>query len=238
MQNNESRKEPNGLHKFIREKGYYILLTVCVLAIGVSGYFFVSGAIRQNQAAQETLSVPVKAQDPEDVKKPASSATGKTQTEDAPKTTEEETPAPTQTAPTQATPEVTVMPVSGAVIGEYAMDRLTYNATTQDWRVHNGVDLAASEGEDVLAARNGTVTAVYEDESYGVTVVVQHDDGYTSHYANLSETPAVAAGQFVTAGQKLGTVGTTALLEVGAAPHVHFAVFLDGAPVDPMEFLA
>ena len=81
MQNNESRKEPNGLHKFIREKGYYILLTVCVLAIGVSGYFFVSGAIRQNQAAQETLSVPVKAQDPEDVKKPASSATGKTQTE-------------------------------------------------------------------------------------------------------------------------------------------------------------
>ena len=238
MQNNESRKEPNGLSKFIREKGYYILLTVCVLAICVSGYFFVSGAIRQNQAAQETLSVPVKAQDPEDVKKPASSATGKTQTEDAPKTTEEETPAPTQTAPTQATPEVTVMPVSGDVIGAYAMDRLTYNATTQDWRVHNGVDLAASEGEDVLAARNGTVTAVYEDESYGVTVVVQHDDGYTSHYANLAETPAVAAGQFVTAGQVLGTVGTTALLEVGAAPHVHFAVFLDGAPVDPMEFLA
>ena len=238
MQNQESNHQPGGFRKILKERGYYILLALCVLAVGISGYVFVSSAVRQNQASQETLSVPVKAQDPEDVKKPASSATGKTQTEDAPKTTEEETPAPTQTAPTQATPEVTVMPVSGDVIGAYAMDRLTYNATTQDWRVHNGVDLAASEGEDVLAARNGTVTAVYEDESYGVTVVVQHDDGYTSHYANLAETPAVAAGQFVTAGQVLGTVGTTALLEVGAAPHVHFAVFLDGAPVDPMEFLA
>lgn len=235
MQNNDSRKEPSGLGKFIREKGYYMLLTVCVLAIGVSGYFFISGAIRQNQAAQETLSVPVKAQDPEDVKKPASSTTGKTQ--DTPETTQEETPAPTETAPTQATPETAVMPVSGAVIGAYAMDRLTYNATTQDWRVHNGVDLSASAGEDVLAAKSGTVTAVYEDEAYGVTVVVQHDDGYTSHYANLAETPAVSAGQFVTAGQKLGTVGSTALLEVGSAPHVHFAVFLDGAPVDPMDFL-
>lgn len=237
MQNNDPRKEPNGLSKFIREKGYYMLLTVCVLAIGVSGYFFISGAIRQNQAAQETLSVPVKAQDPEDVKKPATSTTtGKTQK--TPETTQEETPAPAQTAPTQATPEAAVMPVSVAVIGEYAMDRLTYNATTQDWRVHNGVDLAASAGENVLAANSGTVTAVYEDEAYGVTVVVQHDDGYTSHYANLAENPVVAAGQFVTAGQVLGTVGATALLEVGAEPHVHFAVFLDGAPVDPIEFLA
>ena len=237
MQNNESRKEPNGLHKFIREKGYYILLTVCVLAIGVSGYFFVSGAIRQNQAAQETLSVPVKAQDPEDVKKPASSATGKTQTEDAPKTTEEETPAPTQTAPTQATPEVTVMPVSGDVIGAYAMDRLTYNATTQDWRVHNGVDLTATAGTAVKAAADGTVYTVYSDDLLGTTVVIRHSGGYVTTYSSLSEETAVAAGDTVSCGDTIGTVGKTALTEKALEPHVHFSVTCNDKGLDPAEFV-
>ena len=129
-------------------------------------------------------------------------------------------------------------PVSGQVIGDYAMESLTYNATTQDWRVHNGVDLAAAEGENVLAARSGTVTAVYEDESYGYTVVIQHDDGYTTHSCNLAESVAVSAGQTVAAGDVIGTVGRTAILEVGAEPHLHFAVYCDGVPVDPAAFLS
>ena len=117
------------------------------------------------------------------------------------------------------------------------MDHLTYNATTQDWRVHNGVDLAAPLGQEVRAAKSGTVSAVFEDEYYGYTVVVQHEGGYASHYCNLEEAPAVVAGDTVTAGQVLGTVGSTALIEAAEEPHLHFEVYLNGESVNPAGFL-
>ena len=232
MQNQESNHQPSGFRKILKERGYYILLALCVLAVGISGYVFVSSAVRQNQASQETLSVPVTAQDPEkdtkpsDTKKPTTANTTPTE------------PSASTSAPAEEQSESTVAPVSGQVIGDYAMESLTYNATTQDWRVHNGVDLAAAEGENVVAARSGTVTAVYEDESYGYTVVIQHDDGYTTHSCNLAESVAVSAGQTVAAGDVIGTVGRTAILEVGAEPHLHFAVYCDGVPVDPAAFLS
>ena len=64
MQNQESNHQPGGFSKILKERGYYILLALCVLAVGISGYVFISSAVRQNQASQETLSVPVTAQDP------------------------------------------------------------------------------------------------------------------------------------------------------------------------------
>lgn len=240
MQHNESNNQPGGFRKMLKEKGYYILLTLCIVAVGASGVVFVTGALRQNQEAQETLSIPAKATDPErDTTKtqqtPASAQTKPDTSQDGQSQTE---PMPQTGSSAAAAETVTVAPVSGAVIGGYAVEALAYNATTQDWRVHNGVDLAAAEGETVLAARDGTVTAVYDDEAYGTTVVIQHDDGYTTHYCNLAEGPAVSAGQTVSAGDVVGTVGRTAVLEVGEDPHLHFAVFLDGASVDPSDFLA
>ena len=85
MQNQESNHQPSGFSKILKERGYYILLALCVLAVGISGYVFVSSAVRQNQASQETLSVPVTAQDPEkdtkpsDTKKPTAAATAPTE---------------------------------------------------------------------------------------------------------------------------------------------------------------
>ena len=142
-----------------------------------------------------------------------------------------------ESAPVAQLMEETVLPVSGTVQQDYAMDRLVYNATTRDWRVHNGVDLSAPLGQDVKAARAGTVTAVYEDDAYGVTVVVQHDGGWSSHYCGLAQELSVAAGDTVTAGQTLGTIGTTATVEIAQEPHLHFEVYCNGEPADPAGFL-
>ena len=118
------------------------------------------------------------------------------------------------------------------------MDALSYNPTTRDWRTHDGMDLAAEAGTAVLAAADGTVYTVYEDETMGHTVVIRHQDGYVTCYASLSEDVAVAPGDTVKLGQKIGTVGNSALLESALGDHIHFSVTRDDEPIDPQSFLS
>ena len=152
---------------------------------------------------------------------------------------------PAESAPVSQTDEqvyaqaanVRVWPVSGEAQSAYSMEQLAFNPTTRDWRTHDGVDLTAAEGAPVRAAANGTVTAVYDDELLGTTVVIGHDDGCVTYYQNLAATPVVSAGDKVEAGQTIGSVGRTALLEVGQDAHLHFAVRKNGASIDPETFV-
>lgn len=130
------------------------------------------------------------------------------------------------------------LPVSGQEIYGYSMETLSYNETTRDWRVHNGVDYAAEEGTPVCAAADGTVYTTYEDDSMGYTVVINHEGGYTTRYSSLSADLAVAAGESVEAGQTIGYVGSSALVETTMGSHLHFSVTSQGKPMDPLEFLA
>jgi murein DD-endopeptidase MepM/ murein hydrolase activator NlpD len=146
---------------------------------------------------------------------------------------------PTQPKPTQPAkkPMKTGKPVSGEVIMDYAMDCLCYNPTTRDWRVHDGIDIAADAGTPVCAAAAGEVYTVYEDDSMGMTVVLRHEGGYVTTYSSLSEELKVAAGDKVTVGQTLGAVGNSAPMESAIGDHVHFSVRCNDQPMDPMVFL-
>ena len=132
----------------------------------------------------------------------------------------------------------TVSPVAGEEVFGYAMEVLSYNQTTRDWRTHNGVDIAAEAGTEVVAAADGEVYTTYEDETLGYTVVIRHAGGYTTHYSSLGEDIRVQAGDQVTMGQVIGTVSSTALVETVLGPHVHFSVTYQDAPMDPAEFLS
>ena len=128
-------------------------------------------------------------------------------------------------------------PLAGETVMVYAMDSLVYNPTTRDWRVHNGIDIAADAGTPVLAAAKGVVHTVYEDETLGTTVVIRHDNGFVTMYASLDKDTAVQVGQTVTLGQTIGTVGNSALLETAIGDHLHFCVTHNENSIDPMEFL-
>ena len=69
-------------------------------------------------------------------------------------------------------------------------------------------------------------------------MVIRHDGGYTTQYASLAEELKVAAGDSVSLGQAIGTVGETALVETTMGPHVHFSVLKNDESMDPNEFLA
>lgn len=99
---------------------------------------------------------------------------------------------------------------------------------------HAGYDWAAPVGTPVLAANTGRVVLVAEHFFAGRNVVVDHGLGLFTLYYHLDET-RVASGERVTAGQTLGTVGATGRV---TGPHLHFAVLLRGARVDPESLLA
>jgi len=208
-------------------KGYYIALILCAAAIGISGYLYYSNANKQQQqlGGQEA---PVAATSPADEQDlPVVATQPQVQDTEATKPTVDITNKSLQT----------VSPVQGQIISVYAMDNLSYNATTRDWRVHNGMDIAAEEGSAVCAAADGTVYTVYEDETLGTTVVIRHAEGFVTQYSSLAEAVSVAAGDTVTMGQQIGTVGNTALLESAVGSHVHFSVSCNDVPVDPAQFL-
>ena len=225
MQNNENHPNRRRIRNFFREKGYYIVLGLCVCAVGASGWLFVSNAVSEKRSLQsETLSIATSAEDPQAGK----SSGGKTAPTTAP-AAEETAPAAAMTDDTvrEAAASVRVWPVSGEAQAAYSVDALQYNATTQDWRTHAGVDLTAAVGTPVRAAGSGVVTAV----------IVNHPDGHVSQYSNLAVMPSVSAGDSVEAGQTIGAVGATALLEIADEPHLHFAVYANGDTIDPAEFI-
>jgi len=128
-------------------------------------------------------------------------------------------------------------PVNGPVIAAFSVEALLYDETMLDWRTHDGLDLAAEEGTRVLATAAGTVDKIYEDDLMGMTVVIDHGKGLSSLYANLSEDTEVAVGDEVYTGDIIGAVGRTAAAESGRDTHLHFALYQDGEPVNPEEYL-
>ena len=204
-------------------KGYYIALVLCAAAIGVSGYLY------YRNASQQTMSTAAVTRQTEGAKVPDATT--------APGHGELPTTAPTEAVTVPRKPTQTAAPLEGQTVAEYAMECLSYNETTRDWRVHAGVDLAAEPGTPVTAAADGEVYTVYEDEQMGMTVVIRHDGGYTTHYASLADGVPVNAGDKVKLGQTIGFVGNTALMESALGEHVCFRVTCDGETVDPAEFL-
>ncbi len=213
----------------VNGKGYYIALILCAVAIGISGYLYYRNTQKPEQSLEGRPSASTQTPDSgTDVQavatQPDSNATQST------------APA-TPTDPDPQTPLRGKMPVSGQTVAEYSMEALSYNQTTRDWRTHNGIDIAAQTGTAVTASADGTVYNIFEDETMGTTVVLRHRDGYVTTYASLSENLEVAVGDTVSAGDTLGYVGATALLETAIGEHVHFCVTCNDVPVDPSEFL-
>ena len=130
-----------------------------------------------------------------------------------------------------------IWPVNGALLRPHSTAVLGYDATMADWRTHSGWDIAAPAGERVLCTANGEVSAVYDDEILGTVVEVTHQGGLVSVYANLDSEPLAAVGQTVSVGSVLGTVGRTALYEIGEDSHLHFALRLNGEEQDPADWL-
>ena len=102
------------------------------------------------------------------------------------------------------------------------------------WKMHNGVDMACAQGTPIYAAKSGKVTvASYQAGGAGYYVSINHGDGFSSVYMHMTHY-IVAPGQYVTAGQVIGYVGSTG---GSTGPHLHFGISYNGTYVNPMDYI-
>ncbi|MBQ9429751.1 MAG: M23 family metallopeptidase [Clostridia bacterium] len=131
-----------------------------------------------------------------------------------------------------------ILPVVGTVSKLCTPDVLVFSSTMNDYRAHTGVDISTSLGEAVCAAADGVVTEIYADPMMGCTVVLAHDGDALTVYQNLDENIEVEVGARVRAGDVLGAVGETAMVEIAEEPHLHFEMQVAGVIVDPLDHIA
>ena len=125
------------------------------------------------------------------------------------------------------------MPVEGEIIKEFANTNLVYSNTLGEWVTHNGIDIKADKTTVVKAAEKGTVKSIKNDPRYGLTIVIEHTNDYSTVYSNLLSTEFVVEGEEVEKGQTIGTVGNTATFEIADDPHLHFEILHNSENLDP-----
>lgn len=128
-------------------------------------------------------------------------------------------------------------PVEGDIVRDFAVDNLIYSNTLQEWTTHTGVDIKADKTTIVKAAESGIVKTIKNDPRYGLTVIVEHENGFQTVYSNLLTSEFVVEGEKVEKGQSIGTVGNTAAFEIADEPHLHFEILKDNISVDPNIYL-
>ncbi len=233
------------LEHFIAGKGFYIALALCAAIIGVSVWSLLRGAETMTPDNEDTVgtalseAVPTPALPPAETPALADPTPAMAERDDAAEPEDETTPEEAEDAPAAETAaeQIYVWPVDGDPIRPYSVEALLYDQTMSDWRTHDGVDLAAEVGTKVSAMTSGTVTAVYYDDRYGTTVIIDHGNGLICTYANLEELPTVYVGDAVSAGDTIGSVGATAACESAQESHLHVSAACNGVTVSPLAYL-
>ena len=128
-------------------------------------------------------------------------------------------------------------PVEGDITREFAKENLIYSETLQEWVTHSGIDIKANKTTVVKAAEDGIIKSIKNDPRFGLTVVIEHSNGFQTVYSNLLTAEFVVEGENVSKGQTIATVGNTAVFEIVDEPHLHFEILKDSVQVDPSIYL-
>lgn len=124
-------------------------------------------------------------------------------------------------------------PLIGEIAMDYSPDTMVYDSTLDQYRTNDTVCILADVGEPVKAACDGTVTQVSNDYEKGYTVVINHQDGWSTTYSQLSDNVAVAVGDAVEKGQEIGQVGQPTKYGAAMGAHLEFKVCQGEFAIDP-----
>ncbi len=231
-------------------KGFYISLVVCLLAIGVTAFFAVSrtGDILNGAETMDLSSAVVSANEwgfPQNANAAESGLevtsseeqTSQSGSSESSASSKKQSGSEKQKSSSDSSQTAFAMPISGKIMQEYSNGELVKSSVMNDWRTHDGVDIAGNVTDPVKAAADGTVTDIIDDALWGVVIEIDHGNGYVGRYCGLNTTVSVKKNQEVTMGDVIGCIGETSLYETNDDPHLHFELLKDDEYVDPMSVI-
>ena len=130
-----------------------------------------------------------------------------------------------------------VKPADGEIVKDYSKDNLVYSSTLEEWTTHLGIDIAMQKTDVVKAVADGKVKSIKNDPRYGLTVVIEHQNGFESIYSSLLTAEFITVGEEIKQGSTIATVGNTATFEIADTTHLHFEIKKDGQNVDPNIYM-
>jgi murein DD-endopeptidase MepM/ murein hydrolase activator NlpD len=124
-----------------------------------------------------------------------------------------------------------IMPTAGWLTSQFSRNRK--HPLLHVSRPHEGIDVSAPMGAEIIAPASGTVTKVTKESGYGNVLEIDHGNGIVTLYAHCSKID-VRQGQRVTRGQRVAAVGSTGL---STGPHLHYEIHINGKVVDPLTYV-
>jgi murein DD-endopeptidase MepM/ murein hydrolase activator NlpD len=242
--------------EFLDAKGFYIVLVLCIGIITTTAYIVtksnlqsyvdttpfedISKSVQKPSANSPKAVVNTLQTEKKDNQKvnPKKSDASKTQPNTPVKNNTKDTPKAASKTTDEKKKNITMsFPVVGDIIQDYSKNYLVYSKTLEQWTTHGGLDIFSDRGTPVKAVADGVIENIFNDEKYGITIVVDHGSGLKSKYCNLSTDSMVKKGLQVKKGDVISGIGNTAIFESGDQPHLHFEVLLENANVNPKNYI-
>lgn len=243
--------------KFLSGKGFYAVLAFCLIGTGAAAWVAVDSTVNSisNENQKKTSSSTEISQNPTVSQQswgfPDENEQAEANVSDVPVTSQPESDSSSRSSSQQPVfyepseplseqdvyqelqPDAFILPIESEVFGSFSNGELVKNLTMGDWRTHDGIDIKAENGTDILAAADGVVGNIYEDPRWGKVVELEHKGDITTVYCGVAETGDLQVGDEVKICQVIGKVGSIPS-EISLEDHLHFGIKMDGKWVDPL----
>lgn len=232
-----------------KTKGFYIVLFLCVTAIGTAGYVNFSTAdetefvVKDTTVSLETSEIIYPEE--EIIPTPIIKETEQVELDvvDVPDIVVQSETVETPVEPTVSQDEVIievtkpqaityVRPVDGQVINPNSNDDLVLDQTMNTWRTHNATDFSATSGTNVVAIADGVVRSITTDDLYGTVITIEHADGLVTKTYGLNADTVAKIDKEVVAGDVIGTAMGIFPAEEQLGEHIHVEATKDGVDLD------
>ena len=221
-------------------RALFSVICLCIIALGLIVYF--STQSKESSKVNEPTTVAVESTTEVQKRVTVKDTTAQTQTTKKDNNDISTTAKPTSTEPATMEAGDTNTPYKSfykypceeSVINGYS-EELVLNDTMGDYRSHAAVDFKCAAGGKVCAVNDGLVISVEKSNLYGKIVEIDHGGKLVAKYCGL-ETVNVSAGDYVTIGQNIGTLGVVPF-EAKSESHLHFVTKLDGKTVNPLDVM-
>ena len=206
-------EKSNKLISFIKRNAVYIVVALCILAVGLTVTF----SLLANQNKSITIEKPIENDSP----------------------VINETPLTPDTPVDNPVEEIIefILPVENYTSIEHYSDTMVFNSTLKRYSSHQATDFIAPEGSKVYCVWAGKVESVENTLLQGVSVTVDHGNGLKTVYNSLADGNAVKVGQTLEQGDVIGHVSVTNRQEYKDGAHLHFEVMENGEYIDPAKYL-